>query len=322
MDKALLKELFYNSGFDSEFIPFHKVKSGDEDWKGMNVLYTSSEDKGLVYKQYIEDIVLALSQCGANVIPKFQFIRANNNKVFMEMLRDSLPDGLRGNISSRHFGCLEELSSAMHEITYPVVIKGHSGASGRNVYLARDYDELKKIICNKIAFKDSLWFKTKEYLRQIKYKGYKRESFYRGKFILQQFIPGLENDWKVYYFGGKAFVFKRPVFPEREFRASGGGYENYKYGVEADLPPGLLDFGWKIFKQFGVPHASLDIAWDSSGFYLLEFQCIYFGTAGILKQFSSNYFLREGEGWTARNNEGNIEKVYSESIIWFLNQGK
>jgi hypothetical protein len=318
MDKGLLAEFFSKSDFETEFVPFHKVNPGDQTWRGSNVLYTSSEDVGLVYKQYIEDVVLALSLSGANIIPQYGFLRANNNKVFMELLRELLPLDLKGKFTSSHFGCFEELSTIRDEIVYPVVIKGHSGAMGKNVFLARNFDELKKILHKKITVKDTFWFQTKEYLRQIKHKGYKRESFDRGRFIIQRFIPGLDNDWKVYYFGKKAFVFKRPVFPKREFRASGGGYENYRYGADADVPPGLLDFGWQIFEQLGVPNASLDIAWGGESFYLLEFQCVYFGTAGILKQFSSTCFFKGENEWEECDNEGSIEKVYSESIIWFL----
>jgi hypothetical protein len=322
MDLQLLKSAFTDAGFEVEFVPFSKVNPADRCWKGSAVLYTSSEDPGLIYKQYIEDIVLSLSNAGAEVIPRFEFLRANNNKVFMELLRNLLPGNLRGNLSSDHFGTLEELEAKASEIKYPAIIKGYFGAMGRNVFLARDFNELQKIVRRNISFKSPFRLRIKEYLRQVKHKGYKRDSFYRGRFVVQRFIPGLINDWKVYFFGNKAFVFYRPVFPEREFRASGGGYDNYKYGTDANAPEGLLDFGWQIFRELGVPNVSLDIAWDGHLFYLLEFQCVYFGTAGILKRYSSVCFLKEGAAWTITDNEGNIEKAYAESIGWFLRQGR
>ena len=322
MDLKLLESAFADAGFVVEFVPFSKVNPADECWKESAVLYTSSEDPGLTYKQYIEDIVLSLSNAGAEVIPRFEFLRANNNKVFMELLRNLLPGNLRGNLSSDHFGTLEELEAKASEIKYPAIIKGYFGAMGRNVFLARDFNELQKIVRRNISFKSPFRLRIKEYLRQVKHKGYKRDSFYRSRFVVQRFIPGLINDWKVYFFGNKAFVFYRPVFPEREFRASGGGYDNYKYGTDANAPEGLLDFGWQIFRELGVPNVSLDIAWDGHLFYLLEFQCVYFGTAGILKRYSSVCFLKEGAAWTITDNEGNIEKAYAESIGWFLRQGR
>jgi len=266
--------------------------------------------------------VLALSNAGAEVVPRFEFLRANNNKVFMELLRDLLPDKFRGNLYSYHFGTLEEMAAREGEIEYPVIIKGFYGAQGRNVFLARNSGELLKIIKRKISLKSSFRLRVKEFLRQAIHKGYQRDSFYRGGFVVQKFIPGLKNDWKVYYFGNKAFVFYRPVFPNREFRASGGGYDNYKYGTEADAPDGLLDFGWQIFRELRVPNISMDIAWDGNLFYMLEFQCVYFGTAGILRKYSPVCFLNNGSGWSVTDNEGSVEKVYAESVAWFLNEGK
>ena len=320
MDLQLLKSAFMDNGFETKFMPFSSVHPGDGTWKGKSVLYTSSEDTGLIYKQYIEDVVLSLSYAGADVIPRFEFLRANNDKVFMELLRDMLPEKMQGNIVSSHYGTMEELLARQDRIEFPVIVKGSSGAMGRNVFLAHDEYELKKTIRRNVASKSTIRFRIKEYLRQVKHKGYKKDSFYRGRFIIQKFIPGLKNDWKVYFFGNKAYVFNRPVFPKREFRASGGGYDNYRYGTEANAPEGLLDFGWQIFRELRVPNVSMDIAWDGDRFYMLEFQCIYFGTAGILKRYSSVCFLKEGDVWRVTDNEGNIEKAYAESIVWFLRQ--
>jgi hypothetical protein len=322
MDLEVLVSEFRNLGYEAVTLGFSNVDPGDGSWPGRKVLYTSAEDTGLVYKQYIEDIVLALAYAGADVIPRFEFLRANNNKVFMELLRDMLPDNLKGNLVSSHFGTLEELEARSAAMEFPVIVKNYYGSMGRNVFLARSPQELYGIVRKRIASKSSYRFRIKEYLRQIKHKGYKRDSFYRGRFVVQPFIPGLNNDWKVYYFGDKAFVFNRPVFPEREFRASGGGYDNYKYGLEAEIPRGLLDFGWQIFRQLNVPNASMDIAWDGSRFYLLEFQCIYFGTAGILRRYSPVCWVMEETAWKVTGNEGCIEKVYADSIAWFTGKDK
>ena len=189
MDLQLLKSAFMGNGFEAEFMPFSSVNPGDGSWKGKAVLYTSSEDTGLIYKQYIEDVVLSLSYTGADVIPRFEFLRANNNKVFMELLRDMLPEKLQGNIVSSHYGTMEELPALRDTIEFPVIVKGFNGAMGRNVFLAHNVGELKKTIRRNIAAKSTVRFKVKEYLRQIKHKGYQRDSFYRGRFIIQKFIP-------------------------------------------------------------------------------------------------------------------------------------
>lgn len=320
MDPAILKDAFMDAGYEVEFVSFSNVNPGDGGWEDKIVLYTSAEDKGLVYKQYIEDVVYALELAGARVIPPFKFLRAHNNKVFMELLRNLLPGEIRGNLVSTHYGTVEELSDRINDIEFPVVVKGFSGAMGRNVYMAHNPGDLVKTVRKRITAGASLFFRWKEYLRQIKHQGYRRDSFYRGRFVVQKFIPGLKNDWKVYFFGNKAFVFNRPVFKRREFRASGGGYDNYSYGLAAGAPEGLLDFGWTVFRALKIPFISMDLAWDGRHFYLLEFQCVYFGTAGILRKYSGEYFQMDSDRWQVVENIGIVEKVFADGVAWFLNE--
>ena len=87
MDKDKLNNYFSNYGYDVEFMQLSAVNFPN-DWKDKYVLYTSQEDKDYLYKSYIEDIVYGLELAGARVIPSYKFLKANNNKVFMEILRD------------------------------------------------------------------------------------------------------------------------------------------------------------------------------------------------------------------------------------------
>ena len=319
MDLELLRQSFLDAGYEAILVPFSKIDPGDGKWEGRRVLYTSSEDKGLVYKGFIEDVILSLEYAGAEVIPGFRYLRANNNKVFMELLRRMLPDEEGGNLRSFCFGALEELDG-FPPTNFPVIVKGSYGAMGSNVFLANSYEQLKSIVRHRIAAPVTLPFMFKEYIRKIRHRGYKRESFYRGNFVVQDFIPDLKNDWKIYYFGDRAYIFNRPVLPKRGFRASGGGYDNYSYGLEAQAPEGMLDFGWKIFRALDIPCVSMDVAWDGRRFYLLEFQCVYFGTAGILRKYSRVFFQRSEVGWQASDNEGIIEKTYAYGITWYLKE--
>jgi hypothetical protein len=52
----------------------------------------------------------------------------------------------------------------------------------------------------------------------------------------------------------------------------------------------------------------------------LEFQCIYFGTAGILN--SEGYFSKAGSSWQFVKEKLEIEKVYVDSIVAYLNDKK
>ena len=63
--------------------------------------------------------------------------------------------------------------------------------------------------------------------RWLRHKNYVRESWNRGKIVVQEFIPGLKNDYKVLIFGSKYYVLYRRV-REGDFRASGQGLLEYR----------------------------------------------------------------------------------------------
>ena len=315
-DQDELSRLFSKHGFDLTFVKLSDACRISE-VKDIPVLYTSSEDIGYHYKSYIEDVVYYLELRGATLIPGSHYLRANNNKSFMELMRICYDSEDKISLAGWSFGTLEEMIMRKDEFTYPVVIKSSAGAMGSGVYLAGDEKELIKA-AKKLSHSPHFLKDIKDFLRAFKHKNYKRESIYRNKFVVQQFIPNLVNDWKVYVFGEKYYVFYRPVFKHRKFKASGGGYENYFYGTEAQLPDGLLDFAKQAFGLFNVPHASFDIAYDGKKFYLLEFQFIYFGTAGIL--YSKEYFETENGVWKTKENHYSQEACYVESIAAFLSR--
>ncbi|MFW6272670.1 MAG: hypothetical protein ACOC2U_02680 [bacterium] len=317
MDKKMLSKYFADFGYDTHFIRFGDVINSNFDFADKPTLYTSSEDIGYHYKSYIEDIVLFLFVNNAKILPHYYFLRANNNKVFMELLRKNLAFETEENLPVSVMGTLEDFLEKADSFLYPLVIKTAEGASGSGVFLAKSKKEaIKKI--KKISRTRYLIEDLKDIGRAKKHSGYIRESLYRNKFIVQSFIPNLSNDWKVYLFGSKLYIFYRPIFRNRGFRASGGGYDNYFYGKDARVVDGLLDYALRIFNKLNVPHASLDVAYDGNKFYLFEYQTLYFGTAGI--PYSNGYFTKQNEKWCFISEKLNIEYVYVSSIVEYLKQ--
>ncbi len=308
MDKKKLSEYFNALGIDIVYRYFREIDFKDNFYKGKDIIYTSSEDNGYQYKSYIEDLIYALELSGANVIPSYRHLKMNNNKVFMELTRDYL--GITDNVHSTVFGSLKDLRMKLDEIRFPIVFKASGGASGTGVALIENKHALIKKV--KEIGKRNLKSDLRDYLRSFRHKGYKRESLYRQKFILQELIPNLVNDWKVYFFGEKLYIFKRPILKGRGIKASGGGYDNYFYGLEAEAPEGLFDYALDIFKKMNVPHISIDIAFDGKAFYLIEFQSLYFGTAGI--PYSDGYFSKASGQWEFIRQKLDIEKAYADSI--------
>ncbi len=312
MDKELLKKYFEESNFEVNFLEFSEIDFRKMNFKDKYVLYTSSEDIGYHYKDYIEDIILGLHLQGAILIPEYNYLRANSNKVFMEILRDQMNLDSIKNIKSHNFGTIEELDDRIDEFTFPVVIKSAAGAMSSGVRLAHNKKELIKIAKRLSRTKylyDELW----DYGRSIKHKGYIRESKYRKKFIIQNFIPELENDWKIVIYDKKYYILYRGI-RDNDFRASGSG----KFIFKEIIPDGILDFAEEIFNYFDVPNISIDIAFSGNNFHLFEFQAVYFGTTTIEK--SSFYFMKGNDRWEMFKEKSELEKEYVDSIVKFINR--
>jgi glutathione synthase/RimK-type ligase-like ATP-grasp enzyme len=313
MDQSKLKNYFQEHGIEIRFQKLHQINPADFTGGGQNIVYTSSEDFGYYYKSFIEDIILSLELIGCNMVPGYKYLRANNNKVFMELLRQLLLPSFA--IDTKWFGSIKEIEGNLGGFKYPLVLKSASGASGKGVFLIKNESRLLEGI-KKISEKTQLKVRVKDHLRSYKHKGYIKEPEFRTKFIVQSLIPNLSCDWKVYIFGERLYIFKRPIQKGRDIRASGGGYDNYYYGLDAKAPEGLFSFANEVYNTLQVPHISLDIAYDGNEFYLIEFQILYFGTAGI--PYSEGYFIQKDQDWQYVEERLEIEKVYADSIRHFL----
>ena len=112
-------------------------------------------------------------------------------------------------------------------------------------------------------------------------------------------------------FSDKAFVLHR-ANRKNDFRASGSGIFTFK----ENIPDGLLDFANKVFLTFNVPNLSLDIAYDSKQFYLIEYQALYFGTTTIQK--APFFFHIDNNIWKLVKEKANLEKEYVNSIVRYI----
>lgn len=311
-NKLLLEKYFKVFNYKVKFVCMSDI-STIGDVSGSNVLYTSSEDKGYHYKDFIEDVVYYLQLQGANIIPGYSFLKANNNKVFMELLKNQV---FNSNLSLKSyvFGSLEEMMKKINKIDFPIVLKEPKGALSRGVYLAKTKNDLIRLV-KKITKTNYFFHNLKDDLRSFKHENYIKESKNRKKFILQQFIPNLTNDWKVLIYGDKYFIFERSV-RKGDFRASGSGVNNYKYGSNCNYPDGIFDYVENIYSTLNVPNLSIDIAFDGDKFFMLEYQAINFGTVGYTK--SDVFFVKNNKKWKSVKKEKCIEQIFVESIIQYL----
>ena len=317
LNVQIIKNEFINEGYDVIVSSFEEIVNNYTINNGLInsiVLYTSTEDIGYYYKDFIEDVVLGLENSGAQTIPSFKYLRATNNKVFMEILR-KLEFDKCNSLKSDIYGTYEDLIKNKINLNYPIVLKRPDGAMSEGVYLAHGSKELKSY-ARKISNTSNLLQDIKDYLRKFIHKGYTLESRFRKKFITQKFVRNLQNDWKVLIFGDTYYIFSRPV-KKNDFRASGSGFVNYQFGSYCEYPSEIFNFAKSVFTQMTTPHLSIDIAFDGKKFYVIEFQALFFGTIGVIK--SDVFYKKIKNNWEPIKNDITIEQVYAESILYFLN---
>lgn len=318
LDVPKLKGYFEQAGYQVKVVSFTRVDFG-KDYNGWQVLYTSSEDYGLRYKSYIEDVLLHLCQQGAILLPDFVYFRAHHNKSFMEMLRYRLfPEETR-KLQTRFYGTYEELEAdieRMEERKY--VVKTAFGAGGKYVRMAEGKEQLRKI-CRKLSKGRDLLEPENEWRKKLLWRGYHPRSLHRNKFIVQNMIEGLAGDIKVLKYGDKFY----PLFRknrENDFRASGSGRLSFEIpggGIEISE---FLNFAKKVSDIIHSPLCSMDIAYDGIQYWLIEFQCLNFGTYAAEKS-KGYYTLAAGvdnsvgdNSWNYVMEECDVEKNICEAV--------
>jgi glutathione synthase/RimK-type ligase-like ATP-grasp enzyme len=310
MDQELLSGFMAEKGFESFFVRPLREDLERHDLRSGTVVFGSHQDRSLHYKRFMEDLAAALEASGHSVCPSSLLIRAHENKVFFEMMRNFAGNGPMRQIRSWWYGSLEEFMTAAASLPYPVLIKRPDGSMSRGVSLAHDSHEAV-MIARKVMSTPDLAMKIRDTIRRFRHKNYIKESWKRGKIAVQEFIPGLKNDYKVLVFGTRYYVLYRRV-REGDFRASGQGLLEYR----KELPEGLLDFAESCFMTFRAPQASFDIAFDGTRFYLFEAQYVCFGTYTI--ENSPFHFSRADGGWTIVEQRSCLEREYAESLALYL----
>ncbi|MBP9760567.1 MAG: hypothetical protein KBD24_04385 [Candidatus Pacebacteria bacterium] len=312
MDIAKIKALFEKNGYIVTIKGFADVDFRSEKYRGVYVLYQSSEDPDLRYKDYIEDVLLGLELVGAILIPSFHKFRAHHNKVFMEILRDVSGYSLLQNITSKAFGTFEDLELHINTVPIPAVIKQAQGARSQSVSLARSMGEVM-YFATRMSSTPSL-INLKRWIAGIwSGRGYKPISNHRNKFLVQSFVGGLSGDYKVVVYTDRFYFFRREN-RKGDFRASG----SIDFTFPDVAPDGLLDYVEKVFVFFDVPFGSFDVAIKDGVYYLLEFQFVSFGQRALER--SHVYFRKCDSRWESVVTTSDLEECFTASIVAYLNK--
>ena len=126
------------------------------------------------------------------------------------------------------------------ELGYPMIVKKCYGAFGRQVYLVRNGEELRRM----------------------------RSYLLEEPHLYQQFIDCGASDIRVITIGGKAIcAMKRKATVPGEFRANAelGGI-----GERIELTPKLRRIAEKASRALGLEYAGVDLLWDDEGYLVTE----------------------------------------------------
>ncbi len=308
MDVPRMKELLSASGIPVTVTSYSDVNL-ESQWSDAMVLYQSAEDPGLDYRSYIEDMILALSLAGANVIPPFQFLRAHHNKAFLELLRPISGVQELKTLRASVYGTYEEFC-ANPPSNYPCIIKAASGCGSKGVVRAVTPQAAMKV-AKTISWSRRPIEWAKETAKSVLRPGYVKHSRHRRKFIAQQEVPGLSGDYKVLVYGRRVFVLWRAVRPH-DFRASGSGL----FSWPEQVPDALLDFALRIRTGCDVPYVSLDIAEKDGQFYVLEAQFVDFGTLTLEK--SPRHWMHNGSTWSTIKATACLEETLVSAVLEYI----
>lgn len=309
LDWSLLDGLLVNRGYEVELRHFSDINLRTDIFEKCFVLYQSSEDPNLYYKDYIEDILLGIVLKGGILVPDFSKFRAHHNKVFMELLRDVLGAPLTQNISTHVMGTLEDLKKK-DDLFYPLILKPSAGSRSKGVTLVHSKNELlrlaKKISCS--PTKENILFFLRGLWKRIKYTPI---SNYRKKFVIQNYIPHLTGDYKILAYNDRLYVLQRKN-RKGDFRASGSGI----FLFPEKLPDGLLEYAYEIYKKCDTPFISMDICMVDNSFALLEMQFVTFGQYALEK--AKFFFRRVEEKWKVVKEYSSLEDVFAEAIDTYI----
>lgn len=314
VDLDKLKKYFSGLGFGLVVKPFSSVDFRTQDYKNKWVLYQSSEDPGLYYRSYIDDIVFGLYMQGAKLIPNIFQYKAHHNKHFMEILRDlqNIP-GIK-NIKARRYGTYEDYLKDIENFKgVDFVLKSSNTSKSRGVYMLnkpRDKVRIPNIISRTLSARNIQylieWIKTGHKPLLI--------SNNRRKFILQPYISELKGDYRVIIYGEKYYALYRANRPN-DFRASG----SMRFNSEIDLPAGILDYANQVFEGFNAPYMALDIGVKDGAFYLFEFQFLSFGQY-TLEKSKFYYHLDQDGKWNKKYEASDLEREISGSVVAYINR--
>jgi len=301
--------------YEVEHVSFSQIVNTDINIENSIVIYTSSQQKE--YKEYIEDVLIYLSQKGNRLIPSLSTFKSHENKGYQELHKKLLKIP---SIPAHYFGHHKEMNNI--DIVFPAVLKALDGFGSGSVSLVDSKKSIIKTTTKKDCFFDkSLLGKIrtviatpiKKYILNKEIINFNSKDYFDffKRYIIQEFKENLDYDYKVLVFYDKYYVLKRYT-NKGDFRASGSG--NFAF---EKIENSLLDYTRQVFDKFNEPMMGFDICYDGVDYNLIEFQGTHFGPYTLTH--SDGYYEKENNEWVFVNAKSNLEDEVSNALYSYLN---
>jgi glutathione synthase/RimK-type ligase-like ATP-grasp enzyme len=290
-------------------VTFNDIATGTVDINDELIIYTSSQQQE--YKQYIEDIILYLSQKNNILIPSINMLRSHNNKGYQELHKRLVSFT---SIPANYYSHYNEMK--YKNLVFPLVLKTLEGFGSGGVSLVNSEQEIEEIskrdecLIRRGFFRrilSRIYQPLKRLVKPVTRLEYGDYYQYFRRFVVQDFIPNLSNDYKVLIVNQKYYVLTR-FCKEGDFRASGSGIFAYE---KADSR--LLDYAENVFRTLDEPMLSIDICSDNNEYYLIEFQGLHFGPYAVIK--SKGYYQKNDGEWGFVEGRSDFEEEVALSLL-------
>lgn len=314
--------------FQSE-LESHGLKPQLTDIQSVALDAAQIEDKCIFYafsqrihlRQYIKDLLTFLAQQNT-LIPSLELLLSHENKGYAQLYSQRLglskPQGW-------YLTDIEQLKQL--KLSYPIVLKSTSGTNAKTVWLCHNEAEIRSKLKRMAKSPNSLvkldYLRRKLFRKNRSYAGYPRFEPRQdaqdwltymtpgANFLLQEYIPNLDCDYRVIAVGKRFYLMQRLV-NKGDFRASG----TKKFVFDITPPEGLLDFAQDVFQRFDAPYLSMDIGHKEGQNYLFEFQAMHFGTAAIVR--SQGFWLNETGQWQFQEGASSLESTLALGLAQYL----
>ncbi|WP_221274534.1 hypothetical protein [Thaumasiovibrio subtropicus] len=246
-----------------------------------------------------------------NLIPSLDTVLAHENKGMMGILAAE-----RGLPYIKQDYCISHRNESKQELSYPFVYKALGGAGSKGVSLVHNKKDHSRSI-GRSLFADLSIREFKEGVKNTvrKLLNRKAQAEYlaqQARYCAQEFVPGLQSDFKVLVFWDKVYVLKRSV-REGDFRASGSG----KFEIQNEIDPVLAELAIECRAKLCSPFCSLDFVTLCSGEYkLIEFQTCHFGPYTYLNAYC--YRIKSELVEVSKNIS--FDKELALSLVNYLNE--